>query len=131
MGFCMAPLQRLHFIGKQGQLLWCDLPNQTQRFDDLTTLETNGFQCDVAGTRSEYPNFDSSFVCGGGAWWGCDWVTDEGTRGIIVNSAEARRSEFVDCYGLYLFDLEIHDIRRPILVTYVRGTNNVSSLSIY
>ena len=70
---------------------------------------------------------DSKFLTGDGAWWGCYWVRDDGKLDFIVNSSETQTSEFVECNGLWLFDLDIDGTRRPIIVSYRQVVQGVST----
>ena len=117
--------QATYFVGLDGQLLWCNPANPTT----TGTLETNGYIPDIPGSRG--PNFlDSKFVSKDGAWWGCHWIRNDGKLGFIVNGSEPQSSEFVECNGLWLFNLEVYRTRRPILVSYWQTAQGVSTRAL-
>ena len=104
--------------------MWYNLPHN--KIPDTAFLESNVIKSDIAGTRIGEDNLDSSFVTMSGKWWSCGWVDASGRRGFIINSQEARRSEFIDCLGISIFELDVHGVHRPVLVHYEQEATGVS-----
>ena len=122
--------QRFYFIGQDGQLLWCEWPIIGTIGGDKGSLLTNDYIPNIPGSRgSDF--LDSKFLSTDETWWGCHWIHANGKLGFIINSSESQTSEFIECSGLWFFNLEIDGTRRPIIVSYRQGEQGVSPHIFY